>query len=76
MESSIKVRPEEIHFGELVNVVFFPDHWFGEMCSIYFLLLFVDQATGEVTHSEIVPQPGIHDYGLAFWKYLMAYGKP
>jgi hypothetical protein len=76
MESSIKTRPEAIHFGELVNVVLFPDHWFGEMRSIYFLLLFVDQATGEVTYSEIVPQPGIHDYGFAFWKYLMAYGKP
>ena len=76
MESSIKTRPEAIHFGELVNVVPFPDHWFGAICSIYFLLLFVDHATGEVTHSEIVSQPGIYDYGFAFWKYLMAYGKP
>ena len=71
-----QMRERRACFGELVQIDGSPHAWFedrGPQCT---LLVFIDDATGQLGELWFVPQETFFGYGEAVRHYLQRYGRP
>lgn len=76
LKSSYQPRYRREKFGELIQIDGSTHHWFedrGPKCSI---LVYIDDATSQLTSLYFTPSESTHTYYLATKQHLEVYGKP
>lgn len=71
-----QMRERRACFGELVQIDGSPHAWFEDRGPKCTLLVFIDDATGQLGELWFVPQETFFGYGEAVRHYLQRYGRP
>ncbi|PJA62718.1 MAG: transposase [Candidatus Portnoybacteria bacterium CG_4_9_14_3_um_filter_44_9] len=71
-----QMRPRRNRKGELVQIDGSPHAWLENRASVCCLLVFIDDATGELLHLRLAPVESTDNYFEAVRTYLKTYGKP
>ncbi|MGH9968619.1 MAG: ISNCY family transposase [Pyrinomonadaceae bacterium] len=70
------MRQRRARYGELIQIDGSPHHWFGEEEPACTLLVFVDDATGNLMQLVFVPTESTLSYMQAMCGYIEAHGMP
>lgn len=71
-----QMRERRARRGELVQIDGSPHDWFEGRSAVCTLLVFVDDATGELLHLEFVEVESTHHYFAATGRYISKHVKP
>ncbi len=67
-------RQRRARYGELSQIDGSPHHWFGEAQPACTLLVFIDDATGQLMHLAFVPSESTLSYMQALSRYIDTHG--
>jgi len=70
------LRERRAQRGELVQIDGSPFAWFEERAPVCTLLVFIDDATGELLELFLTPAETTHSYFQATERYLLQHGRP
>ena len=69
-------RPRRTCLGELVQIDGSPHAWFEDRGPVCCLLVFVDDATGQIMQLHFEPNESAQGYFEATYQYILKHGKP
>lgn len=70
------LRQRRARYGELIQIDGSPHHWFGETEPASTLLVFIDDATGQLMHLAFVASESTLSYMQALYHYIDKHGLP